>query len=124
MKRVPGDVHSAIAALVNSFHPLALMCVPVLALSGLTSSWLRLGSVEALWDTGYGRALLVKLALFALVAVTGFYNAARARRLLGSDAGSRRIQRTAIVELMFVTLVLAATTVLVVTPFPAETPAP
>lgn len=122
MKRVAGDVHSSIAALVNSFHPLALFCVVLLVLSGITSAWLRLGDVGALWGTGYGRTLLIKLGLFALVVALGAFNATRARRRLGSEAASRRLMITAAIELALVGMVLAATAALVVTPFPAELP--
>jgi hypothetical protein len=52
----------------------------------------------------------------------GFYNSVRARRMLGSETGSRRIGVTAAIELAGVAMVIAATTALVVTPFPAEMP--
>lgn len=120
MKRGPSDVHPAVAALVNSFHPIALFCVPLVVLSGAMSAWLRLGGLDALWATTYGRTLLVKLAVFAAVAGIGFRNAVRVRRQLGTEAATRRLRRSAAVELAFVALLLAVTTWLVVTPVPSD----
>ncbi|GAA5512175.1 hypothetical protein Dcar01_00889 [Deinococcus carri] len=53
-------------ALARRFTPLALTCVGVLGLSGLWLTWTHAGPLLALPDSGYGRALLLKLALAAL----------------------------------------------------------
>lgn len=113
-----GDV--AIASLVSSFHPIALFCAPIVVMSGVGTSWLRLGEAQALWTTDYGRTLLIKVGLFVLVALIGAHNWLRARRRLGSTAGTFHIRRTATLELALVSLVLAATTALVITPVPKD----
>lgn len=115
-----GNQDAAVSALVSSFHPLALFCAPIVVIAGLGTSWIRLGGFGALFATDYGRTLLIKLALFALVAGMGTYNALRARRRLGAAEGTRRFRATAAVELLFAALVLAATTFLVLTPVPSE----
>lgn len=120
-----GNKQAAVSALVNSFHPLALFCAPIAIFAGLGMSWLRLGGLDALWSTTYGRTLLVKLALVALVLSMGTYNSLRARRRLsggaeGDDRGTRRFRWTGSAELALGAMVLVVTTFLVVTPVPTE----
>ena len=75
----------------------------------------HLGSIPALWGSGYGRTLLVKLGLLAVVFGTGAYNWRRVRPSLGNDAGTRRLRGSAAVEIAVGVLVLAVTAVLVAT---------
>lgn len=125
MRRVAtGNADTAVAALVNSFHPVALFCAPIVVIAGTGSSWLRLGGASALFGTPYGRTLLIKVGLFALVALMGLHNWLRGRRKLGTEDGTRRIRLTGSIELVLASLVLAITTMLVVTPVPAEMPSP
>ena len=113
-----GNPDAAVSALVNSFHPLALFCAPLVVVAGLGTSVLRLGGLDAITGTRYGQILLWKVALFAIVAGLGAYNSARARKRLGNDAGTAHFRRSAAVELFFAMLVLAATTQLVTAPVP------
>jgi copper transport protein len=117
-----GNRHAAVSALVNSFHPIALFCAPLAVVAGAGMSWIRLGSVQALWGTLYGRTLLIKLALVIALAGIGAYNALRARRRLGAADGSAtsRFRMSAGFELALGAAVVAATTFLVVTPVPSE----
>ncbi|HEU4993310.1 MAG TPA: copper resistance protein CopC [Gemmatimonadaceae bacterium] len=125
MRRLPnGNQDAAVSALVNSFHPLALFCAPIVVIMGAGTALLRLGSVGALWSTTYGQTLLWKVAWVALVAGMGFYNAVRTRHALGAAAGTRRIRRTGTLELLFAAVVIAVTTVLVTTPVPSEMVSP
>jgi copper transport protein len=89
--------------------------------SGLLAAWLRLPTVASLWESSYGRILLLKLAFVALVVVLGALNWRRLSRL-GDDGAAQRITRTASVELTIAALVLAVTAVLVSTspPEPAR----
>ena len=41
--------------IVARFSDIALVCVGTLALTGLYSAWLHVGSLGALWTTDYGR---------------------------------------------------------------------
>ncbi|MBC8100047.1 MAG: copper resistance protein CopC/CopD, partial [Armatimonadetes bacterium] len=50
--------------LVAYFSSYVRVTVAALALSGLYAAWLHVGSIQALFDTAYGRALIVKSALF------------------------------------------------------------
>ena len=121
MRRLPnGNADASVAALVNSFHPMALFCAPIVVVAGLGSSWLRLGSISALTGTEYGRNLLWKLMFVALVAAMGSYNWLRVRRRLGTPAATRHIRVSASMELVFAALVLAVTAALVASPAPTE----
>ena len=121
MRRLPnGDRDAAVGSLVNSFHPVALFCAPIVVLAGLGTSWLRLASVSNIWPTEYGRTLLWKVAWVLVVATMGMYNSMRARRQLGSAEATTHFRRTATLELLFASVVLAVTTVLVTTPVPSE----
>ncbi|MEX2154694.1 MAG: copper resistance protein CopC [Gemmatimonadaceae bacterium] len=119
-----GNQDAAVSALVNSFHPLALFCAPIVVIAGLGTSWTRLGGFGAVWSTEYGRTLLLKVGLVALVAGMGLYNSLRARRRLGSPEGTRRFRATGAIEIAVAALVVVATTFLVGTPVPSDMVSP
>lgn len=104
-----------VAALVNAFSPVALLCAGVVVSTGVLSAALHLETLSDLWGSGYGRTLLLKLALLAGVFGTGAYNWLRVRPALGSEAAAGRLRRSAALELAVGALVLAATAVLVAT---------
>ena len=62
------------ADVLRRFSALSLGCVSVLVLSGLSNSWLLVGSLGALFTTPYGALLLFKLTLFALLLGFGARN--------------------------------------------------
>jgi copper transport protein len=107
-----------VASLVRSFHPVALTCAAIVVVSGLVAAWLRLPTVGSLWESTYGRVLLIKLAFVAVVVILGGLNWRRMLPSLGDEAAARRITRTASAELTIAALVLAVTAVLVSTPTP------
>jgi putative copper export protein/methionine-rich copper-binding protein CopC len=120
--RLPeGERGPAVAALVNAFSPTALVFAGLAAATGVFAAWLHLENVAALWQTSYGRTLLLKLAILSVVAGTGAYNWLRVKPALGNVEGARRIRRSASVELAVGVLVLIVTAVLVATP-PAMEP--
>jgi uncharacterized membrane protein/mono/diheme cytochrome c family protein len=51
------------AQLIPRFSALALISVAALALTGLYSAVLQIGTWDALWNTLYGRALLIKISI-------------------------------------------------------------
>jgi putative copper resistance protein D len=59
---------------LRRFSTLSLCCVSVLVASGISNSWLLVGSVHALFTTAYGRLLLFKLALFGILVGFGALN--------------------------------------------------
>ena len=118
--RAPGGTPRSrlVADLVNSFSPLALTAATVVALSGATTAWLHLKRISALYTTGYGKALMVKLILVAIVVSLGGWNWRRVRPSLGEEGTEETIRRSSTVELTFAALVLIATAVLVTLPSP------
>ena len=113
-----GERAPRIAALVQAFSPTALVFASLVAVTGLVSAWLRLGTVPMLWRSSYGQALLVKLLLLAGVAATGFYNWRYVQPALGTDVASARLSTSARAELVVGLLVIIATAVLVAMPTP------
>jgi putative copper resistance protein D len=59
---------------LRRFSALSLGCVSVLVVSGLSNSWLLVGSIGALFTTPYGLLLLLKLTLFGVLLVLGTWN--------------------------------------------------
>lgn len=122
--RQPDDRGAAAAALIEAFSPTALFFAGLVVATGVFSAWLHVGEVTALWTTGYGRTLLVKVGVLSLVFGTGAYNWLRVKPTLGSPAAAGRLRRSATVELAIAVLVLAVTAVLVATPLPTEAMTP
>lgn len=104
--------------LVNAFSPLALTAATVVALTGLTTAWLHLKRLSALWTTSYGITLIIKLIFVLCVVVMGAWNWKRVRPSLGESGSEETIRRSAAMELSFGALVLLATSVLVTLPSP------
>jgi copper resistance protein D len=59
---------------VERFSTLSLFCVSVLVVSGISNSWLLVGSIRSLFTTPYGRLLLSKLILFGILIGFGARN--------------------------------------------------
>jgi len=76
LARVRGSfsLGETIVRVVRRFSTLSLGCVSVVIVSGISNSWLLVGSIRALYTTAYGRLLLVKLMLFAVLIVIGARN--------------------------------------------------
>lgn len=111
---------TSLAKLVNAFSPMATAAVGLLAATGLVTAFLYLNAVSDLWTTPYGRTLLVKIALFGAVGLTGFVNWRFVQPRLSSAAGGALLWRTAAIELTLAAAVLALTAMLVGLPQPGE----
>jgi putative copper export protein len=74
VRRLGPALRPVLAQVVSRFSNVALSSVGVLAVTGLYSAWLHVGSLDALLPTTYGRTLLVKLVLFAGLVVLGAFN--------------------------------------------------
>lgn len=113
-----------VARLVNAFSPLALTFAGLVVATGLVAAWMRLGSIGALFDSGYGTVLLVKLAFVLLVVAGGAFNWLRMRDALAHrETGTSSVgvfRRSAWFELTAGLLVIAATAVLVATQPPVR----
>jgi copper resistance protein D len=76
----PGGV---VVPVLQRFSTLSLCCVSVLVLSGISNSWLLVGSIHALFTTPYGRLLIFKLTLFAILIGLGARNRFLVKTTLG-----------------------------------------
>ena len=111
-----GERGPMVAELVNAFSPTALMFAGLVGATGVFAAWVHLGSIPAIWQSQYGKTLLVKLAVLSIVALTGAYNWLRVKPTLGQVEGAARVRRSASVELVVGLLVLLVTAILVATP--------
>jgi putative copper resistance protein D len=68
------SLNEMVSHVLPRFSTLSLCCVSVLVISGISNSWLLVGSIHALFATPYGRLLLFKLALFAILLGFGARN--------------------------------------------------
>lgn len=113
-----GPAVSALASMVRRFSPVALVSASLVAATGAANALFHLGAIPELWTTGYGRALLVKLALVAIAAAAGFHNWRTAGPALGTPGSAGRFRGSATVELAAGAAVLLATAVLAALPTP------
>ncbi len=100
------DVSAARRAVVR-FSILAAISVVILFTAGLVNTWFLAGTVPALIGTGYGRLLLAKIAIFAVMVTIAAVNLLRMTpRLAGASVGRRpliqgalgHLRRNALVE--------------------------
>jgi copper transport protein len=101
-------------ALTSRFSRIALASVAVLAATGVGRSLWAVSAPAELWQTGYGRALLVKTGLLACALALAYMN----RRRLAAFGGIRRLGAA---EIGLLLGVLAAVSLLTDLP-PANTP--
>jgi len=72
--RAPFSLGEPVALVLRRLSTLSLSCVSVLVVSGISNSWLLVGSIYALFTTSYGRLLLLKLTFFAILVGFGARN--------------------------------------------------
>jgi putative copper export protein len=71
--------------LLAAFSPTALLCGALVALTGLLAASVRLGRVPALWRSGYGLRLVLKLGVLVIVGGLGAVNWLVFRPRVGTD---------------------------------------
>lgn len=104
------------ATAVARFSAAAGVMLVALALTGLVLFWRVAGSLPALWESDYGRAVLVKIALLLPVVAVAIWNhRVLVRRLEGRDAttAAATLRRTVGFEALVLAGVLVATGALV-----------
>jgi putative copper resistance protein D len=106
------------------FSTLSVCCVSVLFVSGISNSWLLVGSIYALFTTPYGQLLLFKLALFAILIGFGARNRFLVKAKLpkaAADPDLAQLRRNVICETYLGVAVVVIVACLGVTP-PARHP--
>jgi copper transport protein len=73
----PGDRSRLLAAALSRFSRVALVSVGAILLTGLTQAYVYVRHLDALTDTGYGRAVLIKFVLLMILIGIGAYNRRR-----------------------------------------------
>jgi len=110
----------AVVSVLQRFSTLSLCCVSVLVLSGISNSWLLVGSIHALFTTPYGRLLVFKLMLFAiLIGLAGrnrFLVKAMRRKPVADPDLLSQVRRNILCEICFAAAVVAIVACLGVTP--------
>ena len=118
LRREP-EGQGRVADLVRRFSPMALAAVSTITLSGVVTGVFYLGSVDDLWATPYGRALLLKMVVFLATGAVGAYNWRRLTPRLEAS-GPGRLLRSTRLELVLAAAVLLVTAVLVHLGMPRE----
>ena len=111
-RRNAGDVGSLLPTLVPRFSRVALASVAALVSTGLFASWMHVDGVAGLFGTLYGRILLVKVGLFAVVLALGALNFRRLTPRLGEEIGRHAMRRAAAMEIFFACVVLLVSALL------------
>lgn len=108
------DQLNAAAQLGHQFGRAATVIVPTLLVAGLVMGWMLTGNLTALINTGYGQALIVKLALIAVVLVLAAANKLRfVPAMQAGDAGAgRHLARSIQMETAVILAVFAASATL------------
>jgi len=105
---------------VPRFSVLALWCAVTVALSGLVSAWVRLGDVAALVTSSYGRLVLLKLLLIAVLAGFGLWHRRRSLPQLEADSSRLVFLRVAAVEVVVMAATVGVAVALSRTPPPVS----
>ena len=105
----PPDSWASISSLVNAFSPVALLSAAVVVASGVFASWVHVEHLSALWQTNYGKTVLVKLLFVAITLGIGAYNFKRVQPQLSNEVGTHRLRRSAGAELIVGFLILLVT---------------
>lgn len=113
-----GEGPRAVATMVHAFSPVALVGAGVAAATGVAAALVHTAAVSDLWTTGYGRMILLKVALLGIVAALGFFNWRVIRPALGTDAATGRLRRSARAEVAMGVAVVLVTAILVALPTP------
>jgi putative copper resistance protein D len=105
---------AALAALAEEFGRLALVLVVMLLVAGVCYAALLVGSVAALFGTGYGIALLAKVALVSGMLLLAALNRFRLVPALqaGETGAALRLRRSIEIEMLLAGGILLATSLL------------
>jgi copper transport protein len=106
--------------LVPLVPPVALTGAALLVGSGVASTVIHLQLVSDLWTSAWGRYVLVKVVVVALVALAGALNWRRYGPKAQFGSGVKVLRRMLVLELSLALFALVVTALLVVTPLPGE----
>lgn len=90
MTHVPARDAVTLRVAVPRFSHTALVCVAVMAATGLFQAWRQVGSLPTLFATAYGRVLLAKVALVVVLVAFGAAARGWVARHYGTGGNRRR----------------------------------
>jgi copper transport protein len=99
------DAAEMTARLITRFSPVGMMAVALVTGTGLLVTGTHVLSIDALWEPGYGRILLIKLVAVALAVSLAGYHKFAAARSMRNTADVQRFRRTLWIELLIVLFV-------------------
>ena len=102
----PWDALAQAAA--RGFTGMGAVAVAVLAVTGFLNGRMMVGSLQALVDTGYGRLIVAKVVLFAVLLALAANNRLRLTPLLASDPARARVAARRLWRAVAAELVLGA----------------
>lgn len=105
------ESRSVAAAIVDGFSQIALWLVPVVFVAGAVMAFFLIGSLNDLLTTGYGRLILTKTTLFAILMGLAGLNKFRFGPALsrGEDRGLAGLKTAIRIEFWLILAVLTAT---------------
>ena len=112
------DTTAGTSSVVERFSTYAFVAVSAIVVSGTVQAWRQLRGFDALFDTTYGRVLIVKVLLFAaMIAAAALSRSWVRRRQADQSDGNaptlRALRLSVGVEVVVAVLVLAVTALLV-----------
>jgi copper transport protein len=123
-----GSEHRAsgvVQRVVDEFSALAQIAVAAIVVSGTVQGWRQVGTLDALTGTTYGRLLIAKVVLFALIMVGAYVSRSAVRRRAadrraGQSAPSVGVLRRSVGAEVAIAVVVLGVTALLVNTVPAE----
>ena len=109
---------------VPRFSALALWCAVAVGASGVASAWVRLSSVSDLVTTSYGRIVVLKAVLLAVLSGFGLWHRRRVVPRLQDDPTRLLFLRVAAVEVLVMAATVGVAVALSRTPPPVSGDAP
>jgi putative copper resistance protein D len=122
-RRVSLSLGQRFVLTLERFSTLSLCCVSVLIVTGISNSWLLVGSIRALFTTRYGFLLICKLILFGTLVGIGARNRFTIKSELRAQSGSDllpQLRRNVISEICLGAAVVAIVGCLGATPPPGH----
>ena len=113
-RRQPGDFAISVTRYaLRNFSHMGCAAVALIALTGAINTLLLVGSLDAMFDTSYGRLLAFKILLFLVMVVVALINRFRLAPRISQDPGTlRALGRTVAFEQSLGLAVLAIVSVL------------
>jgi copper resistance protein D len=113
-RRQPGNFATSLACdALRNFSYMGYVAVALIALTGAINTSLLVGSLDAMFDTPYGRLLAIKILLFLAMVVVALINRFRLAPRISDDSGAlRALGRTVALEQSLGLAVLAIVSVL------------